>query len=125
MKSSALPSPAKDFGWHDPGFIHTVVMRGLKPSSSFSYRYGSDSVGWSDQIQFRTPPAGGSDELKFLAFGDMGKAPRDSSAMHYIQPGSLSVIQAVADEINSGNVDSIFHIGDISYATGFLLAYRL
>ncbi|KAM1369266.1 hypothetical protein ACFX2I_039771 [Malus domestica] len=27
-------------------------MRGLKPSSSFSYRYGSDSVGWSDQIQF-------------------------------------------------------------------------
>ncbi|XP_028960622.1 probable inactive purple acid phosphatase 27 [Malus domestica] len=125
MKSSALPSPAKDFGWHDPGFIHTVVMRGLKPSSSFSYRYGSDSVGWSDQIQFRTPPAGGSDELKFLAFGDMGKAPRDYSAMHYIQPGSLSVIQAVADEINSGNVDSIFHIGDISYATGFLLAYRL
>ncbi|KAM1229475.1 hypothetical protein ACFX2G_040646 [Malus domestica] len=125
MKSSALPSPAKDFGWHDPGFIHTVVMRGLKPSSSFSYRYGSDSVGWSDQIQFRTPPAGGSDELKFLAFGDMGKAPRDSSAMHYIQPGSLSVIQAVADEINSGNVDSIFHIGDISYATGFLVEWDL
>ncbi|KAM1026939.1 hypothetical protein FF1_039757 [Malus domestica] len=27
-------------------------MRGLNPSSSFSYRYGSDSVGWSDQIQF-------------------------------------------------------------------------
>ncbi|KAM2263652.1 hypothetical protein ACFXTI_039912 [Malus domestica] len=49
---SALPSPAKDFGWHDPEFIHTVVMRGLNPSSSFSYRYGSDSVGWSDQIQF-------------------------------------------------------------------------
>ncbi|KAM1251578.1 hypothetical protein ACFX13_040523 [Malus domestica] len=88
----------------------------IQPSSSFFYLYGSNSVGWSDQIQFRTPPAGGSDELKFLAFGDMGKAPRDSWAMHYIQPGSLSVIQAVADEINSGNVDSIFHIGDISYA---------
>ncbi|KAK9282724.1 hypothetical protein L1049_010944 [Liquidambar formosana] len=44
-----------------------------------------DSVGWSDQIQFRTPPAGGSDELKFLAFGDMGKAPRDASVEHYIQ----------------------------------------
>ncbi|KAM2263633.1 hypothetical protein ACFXTI_039893 [Malus domestica] len=88
----------------------------IQPSSSFSYLYGSNSVGWSDQIQFRTPPAGGSDELKFLAFGDMGKAPRDSWAMHYIQPGSLSVIQAVADEINSRNVYSIFHIGDISYA---------
>lgn len=45
----------------------------------------SDSAGWSDQIQFKTPPAGGSDELKFLAFGDMGKAPKDASVEHYIQ----------------------------------------
>lgn len=47
----------------------------------------SDSVGWSDEIQFKTPPAGGllDQELKFVAFGDMGKAPRDASAEHYIQ----------------------------------------
>uniref|UniRef100_A0A2N9EWH6 Purple acid phosphatase n=2 Tax=Fagus sylvatica TaxID=28930 RepID=A0A2N9EWH6_FAGSY len=121
--SSVLPSPAKDFGWHDPGFIHSAVMKGLKPSSTFSYRYGSNSAGWSKQIQFRTPPAGGSDELKFVAYGDMGKAPRDSSAEHYIQPGSLSVIKATADEVDSKNVDSVFHIGDISYATGFLVEW--
>ncbi|XP_050386634.1 probable inactive purple acid phosphatase 27 [Argentina anserina] len=124
MQSSVvIPSPAKDFGWHDPGFVHSAVMTGLKPSSSFSYRYGSNSIGWSNQIKFRTPPRGGSDELKFVAFGDMGKAPRDSSVEHYIQPGSLSVIEAVTDEINSGKVDSIFHIGDISYATGFLVEW--
>ncbi|KAG2671755.1 hypothetical protein I3760_13G010100 [Carya illinoinensis] len=123
MCSSPLESPAKDFGWHDPGFIHSAVMTGLKPSSTFSYRYGSDSAGWSKQIQFRTPPAGGSDELKFLAFGDMGKAPRDASAEHYIQPGSLSVIKAMADEVDSNQIDSIFHIGDISYATGFLVEW--
>lgn len=30
----------------------------------------------------------------------------------------------MADEISSGNnVDSIFHIGDISYATGFLVEW--
>ncbi|KAK9283452.1 hypothetical protein L1049_011696 [Liquidambar formosana] len=121
--SRALPSPAKDFGWHDPGYIHSAVMTGLQPSSTFSYRYGSDSVGWSNQIQFRTPPAGGSDELKFLAFGDMGKAPRDASVEHYIQPGSISVVEAMADDIEAGNVDSIFHIGDISYATGFLVEW--
>ncbi|KAJ6713299.1 PURPLE ACID PHOSPHATASE [Salix purpurea] len=123
MCTSILPSPAKDFGWHDPGFIHSAVMTGLRPSTAYSYRYGSDSVGWSDKIQFRTPPAGGSDELKFLAFGDMGKAPLDPSAEHYIQPGSLSVIKAMTDEVESGNVDSIFHIGDISYATGFLVEW--
>ncbi|XP_062175489.1 probable inactive purple acid phosphatase 27 isoform X2 [Alnus glutinosa] len=123
MCSSTLPSPAKDFGWHDPGYIHSAVMTGLEPSSTFSYRYGSDSAGWSEQIQFRTPPAGGSDELKFLAFGDMGKAPRDASTEHYIQPGSLSVIEAMADEVDSNKIDSIFHIGDISYATGFLVEW--
>ena len=47
--------------------------------------YCSESVGWSDEIEFRTPPAGGSDEARFFAFGDMGKAPRDKSAEHYIQ----------------------------------------
>ncbi|KAH7570584.1 hypothetical protein JRO89_XS05G0140200 [Xanthoceras sorbifolium] len=123
MCSSALVSPAVDFGWHDPGYIHTAVMTGLNPSSTFSYRYGSDSVGWSDKIQFKTPPAGGSNELKFLAFGDMGKAPLDASAEHFIQPGSISVTKAMADEVNNGNVDSIFHIGDISYATGFLVEW--
>lgn len=45
----------------------------------------SDSVGWSDQFQFQTPPAGGSNELKFLIYGDMGKAPHDASIEHYIQ----------------------------------------
>lgn len=123
MCTSALPSPAKDFGWHDPGYIHSVVMTGLKPSERFSYRYGSNSAGWSSRVNFKTPPSGGSDELKFLAFGDMGKAPRDASVEHYIQPGSITVTQAMANEISSGNVDSVFHIGDISYATGFLVEW--
>ncbi|CAO2182616.1 unnamed protein product [Urochloa humidicola] len=118
-----LPSPAKDFGWHDPGYIHSAVMTGLQPSQSYTYRYGSDSVGWSGTNKFRTPPAGGSDETSFVIYGDMGKAPLDPSVEHYIQPGSISVTKAVAKEIEAGKVDSIFHIGDISYATGFLVEW--
>lgn len=38
--TSALVSPAKDFGWHDPGFIHSALMTGLKPSTTFTYKYG-------------------------------------------------------------------------------------
>ncbi|KAL3719135.1 hypothetical protein ACJRO7_004135 [Eucalyptus globulus] len=123
MCSKVVPSPAKDFGWHDPGYIHSAVMTGLQPSTSYSYKYGSDSVGWSNKVQFRTPPAGGSNELKFLAYGDMGKAPLDDTVEHYIQPGSVSVAKAVLDDVDSGNVDAIFHIGDISYATGFLVEW--
>lgn len=33
------------------------------------------------------------------------------------------MIKAMAEEVKSGNVDSIFHIGDISYATGFLVEW--
>jgi hypothetical protein len=40
--------------------------------------------------------------------------------LFFKQPGALSVIKAIANEINSNNVNSVFHIGDISYATGFL-----
>ncbi|XP_020575936.1 probable inactive purple acid phosphatase 1 isoform X2 [Phalaenopsis equestris] len=123
MCSGILPSPAKDFGWHEPGYIHTAVMNGLLPNQTYSYRYGSDLAGWSEQIKFKTPPASGSNELKFLAYGDMGKAPLDPSMEHYIQPGSVSVVKALANEVASGNVDSIFHIGDISYATGFLVEW--
>ncbi|GJS74745.1 topless-related protein 4-like protein isoform X1, partial [Tanacetum coccineum] len=50
-------------------------------------------------------------------------APRDASVEHYIQPGSIDVTQAMTNEISSGNVDTIFHIGDKSYATGFLVKW--
>ncbi|CAN0863526.1 Probable inactive purple acid phosphatase 27 [Linum grandiflorum] len=123
MCSSLIPSPAKDFGWHDPGYIHSAVLTGLDPSTTSSYKYGSDSVGWSDELMLKTPPASGSDEVKFLAYADMGKAPLDPSVEHFIQPGSLAVVKAMTDEVDSGNVDSIFHLGDISYATGFLVEW--
>ncbi|KAJ3669229.1 hypothetical protein LUZ60_011179 [Juncus effusus] len=119
-----LPSPAKDFGWHDPGYIHSAIMTGLKPSYTYTYRYGSDLVGWSDIIKFKTPPAAGSNELNFLVYGDMGKAPLDPSIEHYIQPGSVSVAKAIEKEVEDNKVDSIFHIGDISYATGFLVEWE-
>ncbi|KAL9249440.1 putative inactive purple acid phosphatase 24 [Drosera capensis] len=123
MCTSILPSPAKDFGWHDPGYIHTAVMTGLQPSTTYTYTYGSSTVGFSNQTQFKTPPAGGSPTLTFLAFGDMGKTPLDASAEHYIQPGAVGVIDAMTSEVQQGGIDAIFHIGDIAYATGFLVEW--
>ncbi|KAI3835488.1 hypothetical protein MKX03_034578, partial [Papaver bracteatum] len=81
-------------------------MTDLQSSTTYSYRYGSDSVDWSNRTKFRTPPAGGSDELKFLAFVYMGKAPLEGSIEHYTQPGSLSVMQSMGKEVESGEVDS-------------------
>lgn len=124
MCERKIPSAAKDFGWHDPGYIHTAQVTGLLPSRSYLYTYGSDLTGWSSRAQFSTPPSGGTSEVQFLAFGDMGQAPRDASDEHYIQPGSLGVIEAITEKVLTGElVDSVFHIGDLSYATGFLVEW--
>ncbi|KAL4018496.1 hypothetical protein IC575_022094 [Cucumis melo] len=54
----------------------------------------------------------------------MGKAPLDSSSVeHYIQPGSITVVEAMKEEVERGEIDGVFHIGDISYATGFLVEW--
>lgn len=116
-------SAARDFGWHDPGYIHTAQMTGLLPSRSYLYTYGSDQAGWSNPVRLRTPPSAGDSVVRFLTFGDMGQAPRDKSDEHYIQPGSLGVIEAIKEKMLAGEVDSVFHIGDISYATGFLVEW--
>ncbi|KAB1227529.1 putative inactive purple acid phosphatase 27 [Morella rubra] len=105
MKHAVLPSPAKEFGWHDPGFVHSAVMTGLQPSSIFSYRYGRRT--W----QICTP-----------AENRENRGDEEFCRMHKL-PGSISVIEALTDEVNSGKVDSIFHIGDLSYATGFLVEW--
>ncbi|KAI3770466.1 hypothetical protein L6452_01600 [Arctium lappa] len=97
MCSSILPSPAKDFGWHDLGYIHSAFMTWLNPSTQFSYRYGSDSVGWSNRINFPTPPAGGEKELKFLAFGDMGKAHRDASSLSFLNYIFETLLKSLSD----------------------------
>uniref|UniRef100_A0A8I6XTM0 Uncharacterized protein n=1 Tax=Hordeum vulgare subsp. vulgare TaxID=112509 RepID=A0A8I6XTM0_HORVV len=53
----------------------------------------------------------------------MGKAPQDPSMEHYIQLGSIDVTRVVAKDMQSGKVYTIFHIGYISYATGFLVEW--
>lgn len=113
-------NPALNFGWHNPGFIHMALLNGLAPAKTYSYEYGSDEVGWSTVNKFSMPPAAGSNELTFITYGDMGKAERDGFGEHYIQPGALKVIDAVGKEVDMGNIDMVLHIGDISYATGFM-----
>jgi len=44
--------------------------------------------------------------------------------MFFKQPGALSVIKAIANDVDSKYINSIFHIGDISYATGFLAEWE-
>ncbi|MCD7457310.1 hypothetical protein HAX54_034837 [Datura stramonium] len=55
----------KDFGWHDPGFIHSAVMTDLNPSATYSYTYGSDSTGWSEENKQKHHQLEEPDEVRF------------------------------------------------------------
>lgn len=40
-----------------------------------------------------------------------------------MQEGALDVIDAVTKAVDAGDIDVVFHVGDISYATGFLFSF--
>lgn len=93
-----------------PGFMHTMLLQNLLPSTTYFYRVGTDEHGWSQIYSFTNRPANKEGEVYMIAYGDMGLAP--------IEPGAKSTIDRVTARVTSTNVTCLLHIGDISYARG-------
>ena len=95
----------------DPGFMHTVRLVDLRPSTVYYYRVGNDQHGWSSVHRFLTRPSADEDStVTLLAYADMGVSP--------VQSGAQATIDRVLHEVISTNITSILHIGDLSYAKG-------
>ena len=94
----------------DPGYMHTVLLEGLLPSTTYYYRVGTNEHGWSAVYSFTNRPADENANVHIIAYGDMGVAP--------IGRGAQSTADRVLGQINTLNVTSLIHIGDISYARG-------
>ncbi|TYH80600.1 hypothetical protein ES332_D03G143400v1 [Gossypium tomentosum] len=116
--------PARTVGWRDPGFIHTSFLKDLWPSSVYTYKLGHKLVDgsyvWSKSYSFKSSPYPGQDSLqRVVIFGDMGKAERDGSNEYSnYQPGSLNTTDQLIKDLK--NIDIVFHIGDITYANGYI-----
>ncbi|MFS7971527.1 putative phosphodiesterase I [Helianthus anomalus] len=75
---------------------------------------------WSKSYSFKSSPYPGQDSLqRVIIFGDMGKAERDGSNEYssYL-PGSLITTDQLIKDLD--NYDIVFHMGDLTYANGFL-----
>ncbi|CAF1151600.1 unnamed protein product [Adineta steineri] len=95
----------------DPGFMHTILLSDLHPSTMYFYRVGNDDDGWSSIYSFTNRPAINEDsEVTVIAFGDMGLAP--------FATGAKSTMDRVRTRVISSNITCLLHIGDISYAMG-------
>lgn len=82
-------------------FIHYVKLKGLQPGKQYVYHVGSD-LGWSELFFFRTAPNNSHWSPKVAIYGDMGNE----------NPKSLPFLQ---DDVQTGNIDCILHIGDFAY----------
>ena len=94
----------------DPGYMHTMLLEDLRPSTTYFYRVGTDEHGRSSVYSFTNRPATKEESVYIIAYGDMGLAP--------VEPGAKSTIERVVARVNSTNVTCLLHIGDISYARG-------
>ncbi|KAA0057773.1 nucleotide pyrophosphatase/phosphodiesterase-like [Cucumis melo var. makuwa] len=123
-RNSMCDAPARTVGWRDPGFFHTSFLQNLWPNAVYTYRMGhrllSGSYIWSKSYSFKSSPYPGEESLqRVIIFGDMGKGQRDgSNEFSNYQPGALNTTDQLVKDLN--NIDIVFHIGDLSYANGYL-----
>ncbi|XP_020216187.1 probable inactive purple acid phosphatase 1 [Cajanus cajan] len=121
---SLCGAPARTVGWRDPGYIHTSHLKELWPNRIYEYKIGhrlnNATYIWSGNYQFRAPPFPGQKSLqRVVIFGDMGKEEVDgSNEYNNFQHGSINTTKQLIQDLE--NIDLVFHIGDISYANGYL-----
>ncbi|KAK7274958.1 hypothetical protein RIF29_16061 [Crotalaria pallida] len=123
-RDSLCGAPARTVGWRDPGFIHTSYLKELWPNRIYEYKIGhklnNGTYIWSQNYQFKAAPFPGQKSLqRVVIFGDMGKDEVDgSNEYNNFQRGSLNTTKQLIRDLE--NIDVVFHIGDISYANGYL-----
>ena len=50
--SDMCGSPAIDFGYRDPGFLHKAQLTDLQPGLTYYYTCGDQQYGWSQEFSF-------------------------------------------------------------------------
>eukprot|EP00960_Hanusia_phi_P038891 753651-Hanusia_phi.AAC.2 len=108
-------------GFRDPGVFYSAMMNGLQSNQLVYYRYGSPETGFSDVRSFRTRGSADSSEISFFAFGDLGMHAPDESVQYSDSFPSLNTTETMySDLLADPSVAFVLHIGDISYARGFV-----
>jgi len=80
--------------------IHSVALpTNLPPATTIEYRLDGDLK----TRTFRSPPAAGTDRVRFGLVGDLGQTQNSSKTV---------------EGLSAGSYDAILHCGDLSYADG-------
>eukprot|EP00730_Choanoeca_flexa_P015567 TRINITY_DN7178_c0_g1_i1.p1 TRINITY_DN7178_c0_g1~~TRINITY_DN7178_c0_g1_i1.p1 ORF type:complete len:681 (+),score=128.81 TRINITY_DN7178_c0_g1_i1:193-2235(+) len=100
--------PANTTGFVDPGYMHSVILTGLKPKTKYSYKVGQPTLSNTSTFSFTSSPETRGDyEFQFVAYADMG-----------LSAGARATARGSLYEILDREAELIVHPGDISYARG-------
>lgn len=112
-------APATTIGYRDVGYIHTLVLKNIQPSTPYLYSIG-DNTSAQLEIPFTSLPVGGpSSSIVIAAVGDVGQNPLDGASDEYMFPTVPNMTQLISQDIENRNVQGFLHVGDISYARGY------
>lgn len=123
--------PANTTGWREQGLIHTAALTGMAALANTRIYYTFGDVftdDFSDEYVFQVPPLAGTNPpsrpTTAILYCDMGRGSTDDTYTwnEYGRP-AVAVMEAVGDEVVRGEVDVVFHGGDISYATGIMAVW--
>ena len=99
--------------FHDPGYLHEVLLTGLQPNTKYYFQYGTPGSIFSEVKTFTSGlQSGDATPYTFITYGDF-----DITS----PPGGETTATLVRKEVEDG-ASFVMHVGDISYAVGY--AYR-
>jgi hypothetical protein len=126
-QKSMCGAPAISVGWREQGLIHTAPFNGMKELQNKKVYYIFGDVNTNDfskEFTLNVPPLAGnqpeSRPTTVILYDDMGRGSNDDTFTwnEYGRP-AINTSQSVAHLVNNGEIDAIYHGGDISYATGY------
>jgi hypothetical protein len=63
----------------NPGYINEVLLENLEYNTYYTYKFGNEKVGFSEEFQFKSQPIPGvENDITFIVYGDLGSHPRST-----------------------------------------------
>ncbi|MHA1473912.1 MAG: purple acid phosphatase family protein [Promethearchaeota archaeon] len=98
-------------------YIHHVVLSNLDPNTTYFYKVGGSTSGWSGEYNFTTAPERNSSSLHFIAYGD-NRSNRDlrrlvnrlviqNMSTYHTEP--VRFIMNMGDLVSSGDEHELFN----------------
>ncbi|TMW56384.1 hypothetical protein Poli38472_006394 [Pythium oligandrum] len=108
MVEATSPCEQYEFCDYTSPWFHHVVIPGdlLEPNTTYYYRCGDPTGGWSELLTFTTSVAVGSQApVTFAVIGDLGQTEYSEQTLRHL--------------INQDGLTAILHAGDLSYADNY------